>query len=361
VTKSPFIEEIKKVMDSVRMPIVIYDEANDINLFVNKCFTEEIGYTREDIPNILEWFTKAYPDEGYRNEIKGNWKKLLEEISQQSDGHAKQAIKIYCKSGIYKWYEVHRNVVGTVDVVTYNNVDDLYKKNEQLASYNEQIKMLLSIITHDVRTPLGVLKNLVDSFTSLELSKEEMEDMFLSISQEIDQTFQLINAALLWITSKHETFSFNAEEINLYHFFSGIKEHYVAACKEKNIALKIEADKNINITYDAFILEVVARNIINNAIKYGLENSIISVTAETSLRFTDIHIKDDGPGMPQEKIDAILLNKEELNKQKDTKKSFGVGLKIITQCLRKYHGEMMIESEINQGTRVTVRIHNAPF
>jgi two-component system, sensor histidine kinase and response regulator len=356
VTKSPFIEEIKKIMDSVKMPIIIYDGNEDINLFVNKCFVEEIGYTKEEIPNITKWHLKAYPDEHYRNEIKKNWEKLLEEAQQKDELHAKQAVRIRAKNGMYRWYEIHRNVVGTVDVITYNNVDDLYKKNEQLASYNEQIKMLLSIISHDVRTPLGVLKNLVDSYSSLDLSKEEMKDMFSSISQEIDQTFQLINGALLWISSKNETFSFHEEAINLHHFFSRIKENYLAACKEKNITIKIDPDKNINISYDTFILEVVARNIINNAVKFCFENGIISVIWNRSSDYTDIYIKDDGPGMSKEKIDNILLNREDSGKQKDSKKGFGVGLKIINQCLRKYHGEMMIGSGINQGTSVTVRI-----
>ncbi len=356
MTKSPFIEEIKKIMDSVKMPMIIYDENEDINLFANKCFVEEIGYTKEEIPNINEWHIKAYPDEHYRNEVKKNWKKLLKDVQAEDELHAKQTVRIRAKNGTYKWYEIHRNVVGAVDVITYNNVDELYKENEQLASYNEQIKMLLSIISHDVRTPLSVLKNMVDSYASLDLSKEEMKEMFSSISLEIDQTFQLINAALLWISSKNETFSFHAEAINLYHFFSGIKENYLAACKEKNIVIKIDADRNINITYDAFILEVVARNIINNAVKFCFENGIIAVTCNQSAGYTDIHIKDDGPGMSKEKINNILLNREDPGKQKDEKKGFGVGLKIINQCLRKYHGEMMIESGINQGTMVTVRI-----
>ena len=341
------------------MPIIIYDESEDINVFTNKCFVEEIGYTKEEIPNINEWHIRAYPDEQYRDEIKKNWEKLLAEAQQEDELHAKQTVRILSKNGIYKWYEIHRNVVGTVDVITYNNVDDLYKKNEQLASYNEQIKMLLSIISHDVRMPLSILKNLVDSYASLELSKEEMKDMFSSISQEIDRTFQLINAALLWISSKNETFSFHAEAINLYHFFSGIQENCLAACKEKNITIQIEADKNINITYDAFILEVVARNIINNAVKFCFENGIIAVTWNQFPGYIDVHIKDDGPGMSKEKIDTILLNREASGKQKDSKKGFGVGLKIINQCLRKYQGEMMIESGINKGTTFTVRIPNA--
>jgi signal transduction histidine kinase len=356
VTKSPFIEEIKKIMDSVKMPIIIYNENEDINLFANKCFIEEIGYTKEEIPNINEWHIRAYPDKQYRDELKKNWEKLLKEAQQGDEVDAKQTVRIRSKSGMYKWYEIHRNVVGAVDVITYNNVDELYKKNEQLASYNEQIKMLLSIITHDVRTPLGVLKSLVDSFASLELSKEEMKDMFSSISQEVDKTFQLINAALLWISSKNETFSFHAEAINLYRFFSGIKENCLAACNEKKITMQIDVDENINIAYDIFILEVVARNIINNAVKFCFENGKIAVTCNHSAGHTDIYIKDDGPGMAQEKIDTILLNIEDPDKQKNAKKGFGVGLKIINECLRKYRGEMMIESEINKGTRVTVRI-----
>ena len=60
--------------------------------------------------------------------------------------------------------------------------------------------------------------------------------------------------------------------------------------------------------------------------------------------------------MSKEKINNILLNQEDPGKQKDAKKGFGVGLKIINQCLRKYNGEMLIESEINKGSRFTVRI-----
>jgi len=63
--------------------------------------------------------------------------------------------------------------------------------------------------------------------------------------------------------------------------------------------------------------------------------------------------------MSQEKINTILLNIKDADKQKNAKKGFGVGLKIINECLRKYRGEMMIESEINKGTLATVRIPGA--
>ena len=356
MAKNTFIEELKRIVDAIQIPLILYDKDKDINLFINKCFVEEIGYTEEDIPHMEQWLMQAYPDENYREELRQGWRKSIEDALRQGVHHARLSANIRCKNGEYKWYEVHRNVIGSIDVVTYNNIDNLHKQNEQLASYNEQIKMLLSIISHDVRTPLGVLKNLVDSFASLELSKEEMKDMFSSISREIDKTFQLINAALLWISSKNETFSFHAETINLYRFLSGIKENFGAACSEKNITIQINADKNINITYDVFILEVVVRNIINNAIKFCFENGIISITCNQFSNFTEIYIKDDGPGMSKEKIDAVLLNTEDPDKQKNKKKGFGVGLKIINECLRKYEGEMRIESGTNQGTTVTVRI-----
>jgi signal transduction histidine kinase len=98
------------------------------------------------------------------------------------------------------------------------------------------------------------------------------------------------------------------------------------------------------------------RNIINNAVKFCFENGNIYVSDNQLEDYTDIQIKDDGLGMSQEKINSILLNTEDADKKKNSKKGFGVGLKIINQCLRKYLGEMMIESELNRGTRVTVRI-----
>src|ERR1700748_2061874 len=160
--------EFYESIDLIITPIILANEKTEC-LFVNKAFLQQIGYNVTDIPNQEAWFKKVHPDESYREEIKENWQKRLEAAKKHGHTHLHMLTRIYCADGSFKWYDIHENVFGDNKVVTFLDVNNLQQVNEELADLLKQKDILLSIIAHDIRSPLGNIKQIVNNYKDLDL------------------------------------------------------------------------------------------------------------------------------------------------------------------------------------------------
>src|SRR5690242_18735483 len=71
-------EALRLVLDAMRVGVGSCDAAGVLG-YVNSCFTELFGYTRDDIPTLDAWYEKAYPDPEYRGALVSSWHASLDE------------------------------------------------------------------------------------------------------------------------------------------------------------------------------------------------------------------------------------------------------------------------------------------
>ncbi len=113
-----------------------------------------------------------------------------------------------------------------------------------------------------------------------------------------------------------------------------------------------------HIYYDPFILEVMFRNILSNAIQYTPPMECITVDVEKTPHYTDIHIQDKGGGIAKEALDFIQrpLMERRHNGRTDLRMGFGIGLLISKDLFESHWGTLIIESTPPIGSRFTIRI-----
>lgn len=124
--------------------------------------------------------------------------------------------------------------------------------------------------------------------------------------------------------------------------------------KEKNVQVIIE-DTSFFVTADIEFMKTVLSNLLENARKAVLENGEIRVSAEQINNRNIISIQDNGRGIPKEELGKI----EEAFYRVDRSRSrleggFGLGLSICSQIMMMHQGEMLFESEVGKGTKVSV-------
>jgi len=97
---------LKAIVDKSPIAIAIF-KGEDFQIdYLNPVFTELLGYTKEDIPTIAEWYPLAYPDPVYREEVKENWGKLIQrELTSKTDGKETYETVVTCKDGSEKTIE----------------------------------------------------------------------------------------------------------------------------------------------------------------------------------------------------------------------------------------------------------------
>ena len=349
--------EFYETVDLIITPIILADN-NTVSQYVNQAFLLKIGYTPEQIPTQETWFEKAYVDEDYRNEVKRTWRELLDAAKENGDSHVHMVAKVHCANGSFKWFDIHENVFGDTKVVTFLDVDDLQENNEQLTDLLKQKDILLSIIAHDVRSPLSNIKQIVNNYKSLELSPDEIEEVFAGMGTQIDYIFNIINSLLIRTSADRGSFIEKKETIHLKAFFSKYEDYYRDRMEKQNIHLVLELSGNVTVNFDPFILDVISRNLIDNAVKYSPENGNIYISFEKKPDYTELIIRDTGTGMSREQSERILSNKGSRRLKNQITDSFGLGLIMAKEMLERHNGMLEIKSELGKGTSFIIQLLN---
>ncbi|HEY3430166.1 MAG TPA: hypothetical protein VGK39_05765, partial [Cyclobacteriaceae bacterium] len=111
--------DFSRILDFLPYPFILSEIRGNArcNIFHNRKFIEEIGYTPEEIPTIEEWFHYAYPDLKYRNEIIHEWKRREVIAKNEKRDFIIMQARIHTKNLGDKWYEVKASIVGQIQFI----------------------------------------------------------------------------------------------------------------------------------------------------------------------------------------------------------------------------------------------------
>lgn len=230
--------------------------------------------------------------------------------------------------------------------------DSLNYAKEELYKTEEYRKDLMANVSHDLKTPLTMIKAYAEMSTDLHANNKDKqkEDINIIIS-EVDRLTNLVNdiSTLSKIQANIDTL--NIEEFDLIELTKDIIKKYsiLEETENYNFIFNYNKDKLL-ISADKQKLEQVLYNLINNAINYtGEDNKIeINITKQKNIK---VEIKDTGKGIKKEDIphiwDKYYKNKKE---HKRNKIGTGLGLSIVKNILELHNYKYGVNSTINKGT-----------
>lgn len=100
------------------------------HLFINKAFLQQIGYTAEEMPDMLSWFQLAYPDPIYRQQIVREWQRAVELSQARGENVAEMSALVRCKNGQRRWFivaaQIKADILPSWHIVTFRDVHDLH-------------------------------------------------------------------------------------------------------------------------------------------------------------------------------------------------------------------------------------------
>ncbi len=233
---------------------------------------------------------------------------------------------------------------------------ELQQKNEVLEK-NDTIKTrLISIISHDIVTPLKFLtaagKNLVDKRTLMsdDLQEETLREM-INTSQEL----QLLSTNILnWIKYQNEHRRLAKENFNVHELTYQVIGVLNSLAKQKGLALKNEIPANITIYQYYEPLKILLYNLISNAISFS-DHGSITIIDQSTANETVLLVKDEGVGMTPEQIQNVMGDQFIVSSANiDNRKGNGLGYLIIKDLLKMMGGSFHILSEKGKGTTVVI-------
>lgn len=229
---------------------------------------------------------------------------------------------------------------------------ELMQSNEKLKNLSEMKDDFLAIASHDLRSPF----NAIFGFTELLLQNEELSHdnkhyvELIQKSAEIQLNY--INDILDILKVESGNMTLNKKEINIKKLIEDdLQMHKIIAYKKK-VSLNFDSGFDGNIFADYEKLVQVLNNLISNALKFSKVNGHIDIkTFLNEKGFLEIHIIDNGIGIPENKINNIFTKYFHIeNNNKVNEKSTGLGLSIAKHFVELHGGEIFVKSEFNQGS-----------
>lgn len=170
-------------------------------------------------------------------------------------------------------------------------------QKEELSLLNSNKDKLISIMSHDLRSPINQMKGLLSLLNDKLISPEQFLAITQKFNNQVDALSDNLENILQWVHAQMRGKSLQKEYFMLEEIVASVTKLYEQAFSQKNVHLITHIPPNFKIFMDKENLKLALRNLIGNALKFSYENSEIMLEALEKDKFYVLKIIDKGLGM----------------------------------------------------------------
>lgn len=229
--------------------------------------------------------------------------------------------------------------------------------SKEIAKSDDLRRELMSNISHDLRTPLTMIKAYAEMIRDLSGNNPEKRERHLKvIIDETDRLSSLVTDILDLSKLQAGVMKMNLETFDFSSRLHGVVSRFDILKEKDGIVIDLQAEENISITADISKLEQVVYNLINNAVTYtGDDNTVIVRLYRKENGIVRFEVEDHGEGISPENLPYIWDRYYKVSEQNSTHKrakmGSGIGLSIVKSILEQHNFPFGAESEQGKGSR----------
>jgi two-component system sensor histidine kinase ChiS len=242
--------------------------------------------------------------------------------------------------------------------LAYQNLEKMVQeRTTQLTSANAVKNRLLSIMSHDIKSPLISLRGILAIYNKGAVTKEEFSEYTKQIESDLNKTSILMENILFWTASQLKGVQVKLEKVNLH---TAIEEN-ISLVETMAIKKVLQFEHNALpetwVSTDKNILNLALRNLLSNAIKFSNEGGKISVLVSKTTDALQITVNDEGVGIDEETMEAMNShNFLESTTGTFNERGTGMGLSLSRYYLQKAGGTLEVESQKGRGSTFTISL-----
>ncbi len=233
-------------------------------------------------------------------------------------------------------------------------------QRDQLQATIEARDKMYSVISHDLRSPIGTMKMIFNMLTMSVTKNQVGEDNFEMISMGnniTENTFMLLDNLLKWTKSQIGRMNTVLQDVDIAEVvvFAGKVSDLVA--QVKNITVEYDIPGIIMARCDVDMVKTIMRNLVSNAIKYSEEGGSVLVSVRETPTHAVISVKDSGIGIKEEDLPKLLdPTVHHTTYGTRNEEGSGLGLQLCMDLTRRNGGELTVESKEGEGSTFTFTI-----
>ena len=209
-------------------------------------------------------------------------------------------------------------------------------------------------VSHELKTPLTIIYGNAEMLESGMVKAEDTGEFYSKIKSEAFRLIALIDDIIM-LSRLEESGEKHYQEVNLYDVAAEAVESLSPKAKEQNINVTVSGNGTV-LASRSQIIELFY-NLIDNAIKYNVENGSVTVDISMDGGHAEISISDTGVGIPESAQSRVFERFYRVDQSRSKKTGgTGLGLAIVKHIVMAYDGNIELQSRMGEGTRVTVKL-----
>ena len=314
------------------------DATKDIPVIFMTALTETVDKVRGFSVGGVDYITKPFQHEEVLARVKTHLtiRKLQQELRQQNETLERYAEMLAQKN----------------DELKAKNAE-LDEKNSQLNLLNADKDKFFSIIAHDLRNPIGALRELPQLIAENldNYSKDELRRLITMQRDAARNLFELLENLLTWSRMQRGLIEFNPEPIQVSALVQRSIALLTPSAAQKAITLTQAVNPSLLGMADHKMIDAVVRNLISNAIKFTNSGGTIEVSGNDDGAFMTIAVKDNGVGIGEQFLPKLFRIDEQYRRTGTAnERGTGLGLILCKEFVERNGGEIRVESKIGNGS-----------
>jgi signal transduction histidine kinase len=236
---------------------------------------------------------------------------------------------------------------------SFNEMADTITGNiDKMQSVDLLRRELIANVSHDLRTPLAILKGYIETLQmKRDTLSESKKQEYLQITHDnVDKLSKLINQLFEYSKLEAEQVSPVKEPFSITELSHDLIAKFKVLAEQKQIELHIDNPKENNIVFaDVSLVERALQNLIENAIKYTKPKGKVTLSLHKKGKNVEINITDTGSGIPVNEQPFIFDRYKQVNKRAK-KQGSGLGLAIVKKIMELHGTTITVLSKPKEGS-----------
>jgi len=235
------------------------------------------------------------------------------------------------------------------------------KQDETATELQRQCELkdrLLSIIAHDVLSPLYSLKSLVSLLSNQKIDKNEFQRVIASLDSQVEHLHQFTENILNLTHNNSTEIKPTFEQLLLRPLAKETVGLLSPIAERKGVYIYLDVPDSTTVFADGEMLKLILRNLITNAIQFCYPNDSIYIQAKNKDEMVSISVCDTGRGISYENIPHLFKVSHQTTKGTNNEVGIALGLTLCKEFVEKMGGKISVTSAAEKGSCFEFTVHS---
>jgi PAS domain S-box-containing protein len=355
----------RELFQKAPVPLCFVNKNGELSDF-NARFEQLFGYSHVDIPTLSEWWQLAYPDLEYRTWVSKAWNEAVEHAASTGQDIIPIEYKVTSKNGTVRTMLISGITLGEDFLATFFDVTErrqaedevrrlnadleqrVIERTAELSAANQELDSFAYAVSHDLRAPLRAMSGFSQALTEDygSLLHGEAAVYLEQINLASRKMSELIDGLLVLSRSTRGDLDYDIVDI------SGMADRQLAelAKNEPDRKASLQVESGLLAHGDRRMLEVVMRNLLDNAWKYSAHAAAPEIRLYRAERNgqTFICVADNGAGFDMAHANRLFQPFQRLHRQEEFP-GIGIGLATVQRIVHRHGGQIDASGEPGWG------------